>query len=87
KYSLSGNISAFPSSLVYSFYLSLNQTIKLSGTLVSTNLPLDQDTQQPLTMVVVAGVGVATTLALGVGLPLRKRRASTRKTPKSHWVD
>ena len=88
KYSISGNISAFPSSLVYSFYLSLNQTIKLSGTLVSTNLPLDQDTQQPLTMaVVVAGVGVATTLALGVGLPLRKRRASTRKTPKSHWVD
>ena len=93
-YSVTGNLTAFPSSLLYSFHINLNNTVTLQGELLSTNLPLEQtDPHAAYTMIgVAAGVGAVSVAIVGLGVPFigrRKRGGDVDTTPKAkdYWVD
>ncbi len=92
-YSLSGNLTVFPSSLLFSLIVELNATATISAKLVSTNLQLSAaDPRASYALVAVtAGVGVAAVLIMGLGLPFlsnRRRSAAQAPTqPKDYWVD
>ncbi|MEM0120543.1 MAG: hypothetical protein QW688_03765 [Thermoprotei archaeon] len=93
-YKLAGNLTVFPSSLLYAFNANLNGTTTLTGKLISTNLPLEQsDPQSAYTMVIVgAGVGIASVAVLGLGLPFIRHRKSSGEggspnSVKDYWVD
>lgn len=94
EYSVTGNLTAFPSSLLYSFYVNLNKTATIQGELLSTNLPLEQaDPHAAYTMIgVAAGVGAVSVAIVGFGIPFigrRKRGGSVEASPKAkdYWVD
>jgi hypothetical protein len=93
-YSVTGNLTVFPSSLLYSFQASLNDTATVQAELVSTNLPLAQsDPQASYTMIgLAAGVGAVSVAIVGLGIPFigrRKRSGGVDTTPKAkdYWVD
>lgn len=91
-FAVDGNLTAFPSGLLYSLDTSLNGTAELSATLLSTNLALaDSGTQNAFVLVAVAGgVGAAAVAVIGLGLPFVRRgraRGRAQQARRDYWVD
>lgn len=86
-YVVLGNITAFPSGLLYSAGAQLNHSATINVRLLSTDLPLQASSahSEYLTVALAAGAVIA---AFALGLPLRRseKRAQTTR-PKDYWVD
>jgi hypothetical protein len=86
---ISGNISAFPSDLVYSFASQINDT-RVALTLTSTSLALGTTSAAPAVQAASAGLGISlavAAVALSLGVSLRRRHRPEGSTKPDHWVD
>lgn len=87
--SVDGNLSLFPSDLVYSVMLLSGDTIA-TATLTSTSLQLQANSSLSSAQVVSAGVGVsagAAAVALSLGVGVRRKKKSEEAQKPEHWVD
>jgi hypothetical protein len=84
-----GAISAFPSDLVYSATLQVNQT-RVTATLTATSLSLDAvGTAAPL-QAASAGIGISLAvgaIALSLGVKMRRKQRAPGPSKPDHWVD
>ncbi len=86
---LSGNVSAFPSDLVYSFVSQINST-RIAVTLTSTSLALSTTSTSPVVQAASAGLGIslaAAAVVLSLGVKVRRKHQSEGRSKPDHWVD
>ena len=87
--SVDGNFTVMPSGLVYSVFLTSNETSAVV-TLVSTSLPLQASSGDTDARVASAGVGVSAVVgsfALALGVKSRHRNKQATVQRPDHWVD
>jgi hypothetical protein len=86
---ISGNISAFPSDLVYSFASQINDT-RVSLSLTSTSLALSTTSAAPAVQAASAGLGISlavAAVALSLGISHRRKHRPEGSSKPDHWVD
>ena len=86
---ISGNISVFPSDLVYSFASQINDT-RVALTLTSTSLALSTTSAAPAVQAASAGLGISlavAAVALSLGISVRRKHRPEGSSKPDHWVD
>ncbi|HYC12358.1 MAG TPA: hypothetical protein VEC02_06850 [Nitrososphaerales archaeon] len=87
--SASGNLSAFPSGLVYSVTLH-SKGVAASAALASTSLQLQESPTPPDLQAASVGVGAsiaAAAVVLSLGVTGRRKKKSPEAQKPEHWVD
>lgn len=84
---LYGNLSVFPSGLLFSFVTHLNGGVTLSGSLVGTNLALNSSSPSATEGVMIGASSAAVAAAIIIPWKVRKGQNSSPATPASDAVD
>jgi hypothetical protein len=86
---ISGNVSAFPSDLVYTVSAQTNNA-SVTATLTSTSLALSADAGAPALQAASAGVGISLAVgavALSLGVRMKRKQSPAVSSNPDHWVD